>query len=145
MLDHDIRETLVALRGLAPHLNRTADLIGQAVETLEDELNRLALGVTAEVEMERSNPRVRRCLAYGRVNGNFHIHLVDRDPDLERSDWIRTRWSQCTRDVKIETVVMLEPLVEELFRRAQQLYGRAEGALALSVDLLARVREVSRG
>jgi hypothetical protein len=137
-----------ALRELAPRLNKTADSASSIIKSVEKFLNELGIGISGygsyfneDREATDDGPRkIYSHLAYGRMHGDFCIHVLNRtfreEPDshgvpqeiFEFED--RIAWSSCTREIKLQSFATLPKLLADIVAKARKQAEAADQTAA---------------
>jgi predicted nuclease with RNAse H fold len=146
-MTEELRVKMEKLRAIAPRLNRTTDQAIAAVQAVEAFLNGLSLGIEGhtssfgQIPVEDSSPDdgrmiVELTLAYGRLRGDFSIHVLNatfrEDPSVADA-WIevareKTPWRGLSREFKLMSFAKLPELLDDIFARAEELAEKAEAA-----------------
>lgn len=110
MSDESMRSSLDTLRTLAPKLNQLADRANILVEEVETLLSQeLRVGIQMEEPFNEWES-----LTYERYGNRFRICVKDlriADSDREQNVW---SWSECGRELKLESVKALPALLRKL-------------------------------
>src|SRR5262245_14185745 len=126
----ELQKRLRALREVAPRLNAAADEANRLVKMVDGQLKEMQLGISSaspyfDVQCERivddedgdvTNQETYRCLAYGRVQGSYAIHVLERvsqgapGQELEHVGENRIPWSVCDRETRLEAFKQLPSL-----------------------------------
>lgn len=140
MSEMNLREAVESLRKLTPRLNDVTNLANETVRKVEAFLNdQLSVGVEALVKV-KSNPEDYEAtyLEYRRVGGKFRIAVCNTDPDGVESGL--KPWSDCTRDVKLETFAKLPELLINVAHQVQQEISKTEAAALEVADSISLLR-----
>jgi hypothetical protein len=168
-MNEELRAQMASLRVIAPMLNKATEEATTTVRTVEAFLKQLSLGiegrsdlfmgglVTFEEACDLPGRDLAECLAegyiarksshlaYGRLRGEFSIHVVDvieiQEPpevrikrgvgdewDHDFEDDIVTAWSSCSRETKLKAVTFLPNLLANIELRASALARAANDA-----------------
>jgi hypothetical protein len=157
-----LRDKLASLRDLAPRLNATVDQASEVVRHVDEYLEGLGLGVSAMAPPfddrptpppsgpeEGVEPRVSSHLAYGRLNGSFRIHVVERTGrkdsrgDREAEADRPVAWSSCPREAKLRAFATLPDLLDEIATSAQRLVAVADSTAVTVGEILASLSPLS--
>ena len=154
-MTEELRVKMEELRALAPRLNKTSDSATSIIKAVEDFLNGLGIGVSgsswfdeepAEAEDDETPRKIRSYLAYGRIGGEFSIHILKQTyreemdtygimQDLPESE-MRVHWTGCTREVKFKSFAKLPNLLDSILRNAKEQADEADKAAATVGEML---------
>lgn len=134
-MKNDLRESIEALRALAPRLNQITDQATETIKAVEQFLSDKGVGITAyaKVDGEDDTP-AGTYIAYKRHAGKFRIVIVDSDTD---GDDVNTRtWAECPRDEKLAALAQLPSLLSNIARFADVQVTKSAQTVALVSDLI---------
>jgi hypothetical protein len=155
------KNTMNALREIAPKLNSIVDNLNSVVTGIEEFLASINLGISVQgsyFKVHRIGPDVNGCytntrssLCYGRINGQFRIHVVEVTEKATSlsGPWVaisheRTLWSNCTREDKILSANELVELLGNVYDRSIKLGHEAVKASAVAKNILNALGIVNR-
>src|SRR5262245_42976811 len=136
----DLKNSLQALREIAPNLNKMSDEAAKIIRETERALQELNLGIAAEVVVSSENKSSKvtewTSLAFKRAPFDpgektlFRVMVVEErstdfgdDRNFSQRAWkitSETPWLECSRDVKLATFPKLPALLEELIKVAKE-------------------------
>lgn len=154
-MSEKLRESLSALRAVAPQLNKATDEAAAVVRAVEQLLGKeLSLGISARssefntriVEIEGSQNEeavVRSHLAYGRVAGKYRL-FVQEEAFHEGSGEPLCRpeeipWSSAPRETKLGSFAVLPELLASIASEAQRLASETAGTSEIIREFLAEL------
>ena len=138
-MGQELRVDLNALRGIAEQLNAATAEAGAVVQAVDHFLGEeLSIGVTAAsrpfesqraLSDENRELVVTTHLAFGRVQGRDRIYVLKAT--LEKNEWKenftklvaedRTPWTDCSREVKLQSFALLPELLGNLAARVDDV------------------------
>jgi hypothetical protein len=149
-MTNELTSQLLALRGVAPRINSVLDDVNDIIKRVERALvTEMAIAVvasTADAFSERrlnmkdaetgeiTEYRQDRYLSYGRIGGEYCIHVTEllfkrdgerwRPPQPGTSEQIP--WSQCDRETRLKAFVKLPQLLARIIRANEKLAELAD-------------------
>lgn len=140
-MSKDITESLARISEQTARLNQLCDEGAATIRDLEDTLEKMNVGVPAEVNLRRyEDPSCYEYedFVYRRIGGRFRIGyaLSSIEPESE----IEKPWSDCSREIKLETLPRLAELVSQIAIEVEKRACAAETAIA-SVKKLVQPRQ----
>jgi hypothetical protein len=154
-MTEELRAKMEELREMAPRLNKTSDSASAIIKAVEEFLNKLGIGIPglgpwfqSHVEDTDDGPREYNWyLAYGRLHGNFCIHVQVQKCKEEMStygfmdnvllDQELVVWSSCSRDVKLKSFATLPSLLTNILNNAKEQAEAADKAAGTVGEMLA--------
>ncbi len=151
MDEFDGRAIMQRLVAAGREMRGLADKINLLLKAVDDQLGQSGVGLTDEVQLPSSvHGSSNLWLAYGRINGQFHLHVVEHAVGWSRGgkkDDVAetTRLDNCSMDVRIEAFQQLPALLERLVDEVGRLARKVSETTARMQPFLDAIREVSRG
>src|SRR4051794_26005737 len=153
-MGHEPREDLDALRGIAAQLNATTTEAGAVVQAVDHFLGEeLSIGVSAAsrpfdsqrvIGDDARELIVMSHLAFGRVQGKDRVYVLRAT--LEKNEWKenftkivaeeRTPWAACSREVKLQSFVLLPELLANLAVRVDEVANQTSRTVATVRSLI---------
>jgi len=123
-MSDDLSTSIENLRTTASQLNEITDYLNVTVKTVEKILGEeLKIGISAYVSVDSetddtTGATITQFLGYQRVGGNFRI-VVLWENDFHPDRPAVKPWSDCARDMKIETAEKLPQLIQEISNKSK--------------------------
>jgi hypothetical protein len=134
----NLQSWMESLRDLTPRLNAVTDAAVEAVMAVERFLGEIKLGIAAAAPLEH---KPGRRLAYGRINGQYRIHVaIDLGPDHHAQ---RIEWANLSRQEKLESACHLDDLLDEIAVKVEKLLSETEDIQPLLRELADAIGEVT--
>jgi hypothetical protein len=153
------RENLDALRGMATQLNAATTEAGMVVHAVDHFLSEeLGVGVAAATRPFDSQRAlgeddrelvVTTHLAFGRVQGKERLYVLRAT--LEKNEWKenftkivgeeRIAWSACSRELKLQSFVMLPELLGNLAVRVEEVANQTSKTTAIVRELIDAMKQ----
>lgn len=156
-MKNDIRATIGKLREIAPKLNEADDMAWRNFKEVDDVLAKLSLGIRTYSEpfldkltfVDGQQHRTIYRLAYGRVNGQYHLHIeqvnfagaVIEPNAIVGSDVLPIR--EAPRDWRLAAFSKLPSLLDDLFKRAMGMTEAATDASAMAKEIATALQETT--
>ena len=133
-MSNDISASLKTLRSAASHLNKLTDQANDSVQLVEAFLSQQCrIGTHASVKVSE-DVLVDQYLEYRRIGSRYRIAVVDYyEATGEEKE---TPWSDCSREVKLETIKKLPDLLAELLNNLNKETVEAEKATEIVNDVM---------
>jgi hypothetical protein len=122
------------LRTSTQRLNKITDEIAKHVKQVELFLEEVGVGISARTLIKNLPDETPMFLEYRYLpSGKFRIAVVwtTLTEEGEYCDHGERAWSECSREVKLESFVKLPELLNELIKSVDQQVGEAEKAFAV--------------
>ncbi len=137
-MSKDITESLARIGEQTARLNQLCDEGAATIRDLEDTLEKMNVGVSASLTIhsyeDHSGWYEYEHFVYRRIGGRFRIGYASGDCSPESE--IEKPWSDCSRQIKIDTLHRLPELVAKIAEEVETRAKEAEKAIA-SVKKLA--------
>jgi uncharacterized protein Yka (UPF0111/DUF47 family) len=124
-----LSDAIEELRRSSARLNEITDKAAETVRRIEDFLNdECSLGIEASVKTKEEQDDglfYSRLLAYRRYGAKYRIVVEEEDTSCP-DPWTIKAWSDCTREVKLETFPWLPELIKKIAAEVDKTIKEAE-------------------
>jgi hypothetical protein len=155
-MTEELRAKMEELRAIAPRLNKTSDSASTLIRTVETFLDDLGIGVSGtsrcfdqELAQGWEDDVTRTMfsyLAYGRVRGDFRIHVLRQTTHEEMNTFgfmgdvvdaeEEVHWSSLSREDKLKSFAQLPSLLDSILSNAKSQVEEADKAAATVGEML---------
>jgi hypothetical protein len=130
----ELATSIERLRTSTRRLNVITDEIAKQIKQVESILEEAGVGIYARTLVKESEDGSSMFLEYDRLGqGKFRIGVCwgTLDEDCGLREHSSCAWSECSREVKLESFVKLPELLNVLAKTVEAHVGEAEKALAV--------------
>ena len=125
-LDERVHTSFQRLAEKATHLNQASDELTKPIETLDAELKKLGLGISAWITIQHNRSEESDCwyteeLGYTKLNNRWGVALRTSSGDYSYppgDEWHEWHFADSPRSLRVKAVDHLPALLDELAREA---------------------------
>ena len=128
---------LTQLRTEAQRLNQASDALKSTVDSIEEFLRDLSLGMTASVVIN-ADPEPWQWLEFVHHKGSYRI-VVASSIAGSKEDLHRRRWTELNRETRTKVVKHLPALIESLYQEVMSASTDVQESLVAANSIIAAI------
>lgn len=131
-----VTSAMASLKNSADQLNHLTDKASETIRSVEEFLvTDCSIGFHASVETGQTDPSTMKYLAFRRIGNHFRIAVIFNSSGQFRQAEVKA-WSDCSREIKIESILLLPALIQVITEMIEKDIARAETANDIAVGVL---------
>ena len=135
--------TMAKLKANSNRLNRLTDVAADTVKEVEKFLTtECSIGFNAHIKVkEIHGTSISRYLEYTRIGSHYRIAVVE-SYTTDGEVVSEKAWSDCSREIKMETIVKLPELIQKITDKVESDISQAEAAEVSVIKALSLLAEI---